>query len=219
MNKILSTILIILVPIVVVLLGVRLLLSPLFVQIEYRMPYFPDDPFGFTFEERLHWSNLSREYLLNNEDISFLEELEFDNGLPIYNERELRHMLDVKVVVRYAMITMYLGLATIFGVATWAFYTGRGGNFLAAIARGGWVTIGLIVFIVVMILISFNTFFVAFHRVFFEGDTWLFLYSDTLIRLFPEVFWRDAFLMIGGLALLIGLALALVLPRLTPRKE
>jgi uncharacterized membrane protein len=45
---------------------------------------------------------------------------------------------------------------------------------------------------------------------FFEGDTWLFLYSDTLIRLFPERFWLTAFIGIGaGTLLLAGLLLGL----------
>jgi len=57
---------------------------------------------------------------------------------------------------------------------------------------------------------SFSFLFVGFHRLFFEGDTWLFLYSDTLIRLFPERFWLTAFVGIGaGTVLLAGLLLGL----------
>jgi len=52
-------------------------------------------------------------------------------------------------------------------------------------------------------------FFVAFHEVFFDPGTWVFRYSDTLIRLFPERFWRDAFLAIAALSLVGGLAVAL----------
>ena len=37
-----------LVPVVLVLFGVGVLLSPLYIQVEYRMPYFPDDPYGFS---------------------------------------------------------------------------------------------------------------------------------------------------------------------------
>ncbi len=33
-----------------------------------------------------------------------------------------------------------------------------------------------------------------FHGLFFNGNTWLFAYSDTLIRLFPIRFWEDTFL-------------------------
>jgi uncharacterized membrane protein len=33
--------------------------------------------------------------------------------------------------------------------------------------------------------------------VFFSGDTWLFNFSDTLIRLYPPQFWFDAATIIG----------------------
>ena len=72
------------------------------------------------------------------------------------------------------------------------------------------VTIGLIV--VVGIAINpdvFWNFFAGFHHLFFTGDSWLFLYSDTLIRLFPIRFWEDAFLWAAVIALAGGVGLAL----------
>lgn len=214
MNKVISAILIVSVAVVTILVAVRIMLSPLFIQIEYRTPNFPADPYGFTFAERMHWADLSRQYLLNADDISFLGNLEFDDGTAIYNERELKHMLDVKIVVGYAMWVLYIGLGVLVGAGIWAIRNGQSDSYWNAISNGGWLTVAIIIFIVVMIFLSFNTFFVAFHRVFFEGDTWLFLHSDTLIRLFPERFWRDAFLMIGGFSLLVGLGLGWGLPKL-----
>ncbi|NIP41669.1 MAG: TIGR01906 family membrane protein, partial [Aliifodinibius sp.] len=166
---------------------------------------------------RMHWADISREYLLNDAEINFLGDLEFADGSPLYNERELKHMLDVKIVVGYTMIVFYLGLAIILGVGYWWIRTNRADQYLSALSKGGWFTVGLIVFVITMIIINFNVFFVAFHRVFFEGDTWLFNYSDTLIRLFPEVFWRDAFLMIGGLGLIIGAVVGWGAPKLHRR--
>jgi len=54
----------------------------------------------------------------------------------------------------------------------------------------------------------FWNFFAWFHSLFFEGDTWLFEYSDTLIRLFPIRFWQDAVIMMAVIALGGGAALA-----------
>jgi uncharacterized membrane protein len=58
------------------------------------------------------------------------------------------------------------------------------------------------------VLLSFNVLFVAFHNVFFQAGTWMFLFSDTLIRLFPERFWRDTFIAVGVLSGGAGLAIA-----------
>jgi integral membrane protein (TIGR01906 family) len=54
------------------------------------------------------------------------------------------------------------------------------------------------------LVVAFSLLFVGFHRIFFEGDSWLFLHSDTLIRLFPERFWRDTFIFVIGLTSLFA---------------
>jgi uncharacterized membrane protein len=61
--------------------------------------------------------------------------------------------------------------------------------------------------IVAFTLLAFGFFFIFFHEIFFKEGTWMFYYSDTLIRLFPERFWRDTFLMVGGLSGIGGLLL------------
>ena len=83
----LSWVVAILVPLVLILTSVRLLLTPAFVQLEYRTPNFPPDPYGFTQEDRLFWSKIALDYLQNDEGISFLEELQFEDGTAVYNAR------------------------------------------------------------------------------------------------------------------------------------
>ena len=78
---------------------------------------------------------------------------------------------------------------------------------LLGLREGARWTLGLMAAIMAGLIVSFSFLFVGFHRIFFEGETWLFLYSDSLIRLFPERFWRDAFLWIAGLTALMALAL------------
>ncbi len=53
------------------------------------------------------------------------------------------------------------------------------------------------IFLAIGLVIAFGVLFVGFHRIFFEGDTWLFSYSDTFIRLYPERFWRDTFALVA----------------------
>ncbi len=192
------------VPVILVLFAVGILLSPLYIQIEYRFPGFPEDSYGFSLEERLYWANITRKYLVENKDIQYLANQELDENTPLYNARELRHMFDVKVVVRSASIVfsgvlIYLGI-----VGYWSKKTGCLPSYKAAISWGGWLTIGIIITILFYLVFNFNSLFTNFHRVFFEGDTWLFRYSDTLIRLFPIRFWRDAFIWIGVMTLAAG---------------
>lgn len=211
MKKYLLWLVTIFVPVVLVLAAVRILLTPIFIQLEYRMPYFPDDSYGFSFEERLHWANISRVYMLNAEGIEFLGDQKLDQETPLYNERELKHMLDVKIVIRWAMGIMWFGLVYLIGMGYWAKKTDFLLEYRSSLSLGGWITVGLIVLILIYLAINFNSLFILFHRIFFEGETWLFNFSDSLIRLFPLEFWRDAFIWVGTLALLGGVGLGYLL--------
>jgi integral membrane protein (TIGR01906 family) len=196
-------------PLALTFLGLRLLLTPAFLQVEYRLPGFPEDPYGFSRQERLHWSRLALDYLLNDAGIDFLADLRFPDGSPLYNQRELVHMLDVKEVVRVVLPIGYGTWLALLGLGLWARRAGWWHLYLGGLQRGGWLTVVLVTGLAVVGLVSFWNFFTLFHQLFFEGDSWLFAYSDTLIRLFPLRFWQDAFLITGGLALVSGLALGL----------
>ncbi len=49
-SRIITWLTTILIPFALIMLGARLLMMPVFPEIEYRMPGFPDDPYGFTLE-------------------------------------------------------------------------------------------------------------------------------------------------------------------------
>lgn len=196
-----------LVPLALVFLGLRLLLTPVFLQVEYRMPGFPADDYGFTLEDRLRYAPLALDYLLNDAGPSFLGDLTFPDGTALFNAREVSHMLDVKNVVQPALAVGYGVWVVLLGLGVWARWGGWWPEYKSGLRRGGWLTVGLVVVIALGAAISFWQFFTIFHALFFEGDSWVFLYSDTLIRLFPLRFWQDAFLFAGIVVLGGGLAL------------
>lgn len=215
----LSWIVAILVPVVLILTSVRLLMTPAFVNLEYRTPNFPSDPYGFTQEDRLYWSEIALDYLLNDEGISYLENLQFEDGSQVYNARELKHMVDVKNVLQAALLVWYASLISIFLLGIWAYWGAWWDEYKHGLARGGWITVLLIAVTLVGVLIAFSVLFVFFHQVFFDSGTWVFRFSDTLIRLFPERFWRDTFIAIGMLSIAGGLALGLGFRRKTVDSE
>ncbi len=226
---ILSWLITLLVPVVLVLIGVRIMLSPIFIQIEYRMPHFPEDPYGFVSQERLHWADLSRKYILNREGIAYLAELQFPEGQQaagscedylhprdcgyLYNDRELHHMVDAKVIARYAIWFLWGSVLFLLGLGYWANKSDWWQAYKRAVSRGGWLTVGLIVLLLIYVAVNFNALFITFHEIFFASGTWVFKFSDSLIRLFPVVFWRDAFVWIGVIALVGGAALGYFLGR------
>ena len=212
----LSWLVTLLVPFALIGLGLRVLLSPLFLQIEYNMPYFPPDEYGFTKEDRLRWAPYALDYLVNDADISYLGDLTFDDGTPLYNERELSHMDDVKRVTQGALKAWYVSLVLLALLGVWAWFGGWWQDYRLGLMRGGWLIVGLAVAVGLIVVVGiainpnvFWDFFAGFHSLFFEGNSWLFLYSDTLIRLFPIRFWQDAFLLAAILALGGGIVLGL----------
>jgi integral membrane protein (TIGR01906 family) len=208
-SRILAWLIAIFVPFALTFLGLRLLLTPVFPQVEYRTPGFPADDYGFTLQDRLHWSTISIDYLVNNADISYLGNLTFPDGSPLFNERELSHMHDVKQVVKPVLWIGYTVWFLLLVLGLWAGFGGWWQEYLRGLRRGGWLTLALVVVLGGFAAISFWQFFTVFHELFFSGGSWLFLYSDTLIRLFPLPFWQDAFLFAGVLDVLGGLLLGL----------
>ena len=205
--RILSWVITLSIPVALVLTAVRLMMTPAFLHLEYGTPNFPEDFYGFTKADRLVWSKIAVEYLLNDKSISFLGDLKFPDGSPLYNERELGHMVDVKNTVKGALTVWYISLAALLGLGLWAWIGRWWQVYRGGVARGGLLTAGLVGLLIAFVLISFGVLFVAFHNIFFAAGTWLFEYSDTLIRLFPERFWRDIFIYVGLFSLATGLAL------------
>ncbi len=215
----LSWLIALILPVALVLSVVRLVINPWYLVFEYHTPGFPADPYGFTLQDRLNYGKLAVDYLINSSDISFLGDLIFPSGQQapepscqfmtdcthLYNDRELEHMLDVKNVVQGALRVLEISVLILALLAFWA-WTGRWSvDYMKGLQYGGMVTLIFIGVIILLVLTAFNYIFIIFHEIFFKAGTWTFLYSDTLIRLFPERFWQDTFLMVGGLSVAFGL--------------
>ncbi len=219
MKKTLSWLNIIILPAFIVLSVVKLIINPWYPQFEYRTPGFPADSYGFNQQERLKYAQITIEYIINSADISFLGDLRFPTGQQtpepscqfmtdcthLYNDRELEHMLDVKRVYRTATLVWEVSIAVLIILAIWSWRAKWLDVYLKSLVHGGLLTIVLLGLVVLSILTLFNYFFVIFHELFFKSGTWTFLYSDTLIRLYPERFFQDIFLLGGVLSLMIAL--------------
>lgn len=203
-------------PLLLVLLNARVFMSNIYLRWEYNRRNFPEDPYGFTTEERLEYGSQGLAYLFNNEGPEFLSGLTFADGSPLFNAREVSHMQDVKNVTRrlsrfgYGLIAGYLTCVVLLAVKP-----GTRPLLFSGLLVGSMLTVALIVLGLVVTATSFNWLFTQFHGLFFEGNTWIFPHSDTLIRLYPEQFWIDAFALVFGGALLQALILAVIMWRLT----
>ena len=213
-----SWLIVILVPFALVGVGVRILLTPAFLQFEYRLPNFPPDEYGFTTADRLNWGTYGITYLTNDAGISYLGSLKFADGTPVFNSRELSHMHDVKLVTQGLLRIWWgiLGAIILLGVLAWL--TKVWPAFVAGLRGGGRLTLLLAVVLGAIGTVGgtgsgevFWQFFADFHHLFFSGNSWIFSFSDTLIRLYPIRFWEDAVLYIGIITAVGAAILAFVI--------
>lgn len=128
---------------------------------------------------------------------------------PYYNQREIDHMVDVRVLyLNVIQIRNILALFAVFNLSALFIYKRK---LIVKELQFGltWVSIALgslLLIIGSFAVIDFDTFWTAFHKVFFSNDLWLLdPNTDRLINMVPEGFFIDLIVMIVthfGLALL-----------------
>ncbi len=213
LERVLGGAVIVSIPVVICVLSILVLVSPIFMNLEYRLPNFPEDQYGFSTEERLDFGNQTRRYLVTNDTLDDLRDLKFHSGEPIYVERELEHLEDVKIVLQGVFKVFWGAVAVLVLSGFYARLQNWWNGYILSMSKGGWLTAGLLGTILFLSIVSFRSLFTNLHLIFFEGNSWLFLYSDTLIRLFPIRFWQDVFLVFGFTTLAAGILLGWLLPQ------
>lgn len=195
LTNLLMLLLIIGIPPFLVLSNLYVFLTPNWLDFEYGKPGFPKaDRFNDT--DRRANAAASIEYVRGN--LSF----EKFKALGVYVDREIKHMVDVRELV--ARVTVFHAMdGLLLLIALIALARGSATRALAArgLLSGALLTLALFGALGLFAAIGFNIFFTAFHRVFFEGDTWLFNYSDSLIQFYPLPFWFDTAIALVGLTI------------------
>ena len=192
-------------PLVLLLSPLYLLVSPAFVRHEYRLSHIPASS-RFDFAERLAISDVLIGYLRGWNSIEDMTSLTTAAGEPALTQREINHMVDVNRVLGWFLAAQRLALGFSVLAGVWLLYDG-GVVQLGRQLRLAVVTAAAIIgVLVVASLVDFDFFFTVFHQVLFEAGTWTFWETDTLIQLYPLLFWADAVWKLGAV-ILVGLGL------------
>ena len=176
------------IPFLLVVGIIRLVANPWFIQVEYNRPGFPADVYGFTLEQRTPLAMAGLYSVVpEGAGLTLLEQARLPNGEPAFNAREIKHMQDVRVLMAkvfpLALIvgSVLIVLAIVFRKnPTYRDVVPHG------LRAGSILTLLLLAGLIAYILINFDAFFLQFHQLFFEGDSFAFRLDDTLIRLYPE---------------------------------
>jgi integral membrane protein (TIGR01906 family) len=191
------------VPALLVVTGLRVVAEDSVVRFELGRTGFPADPGGMTTSERTDLALVGLHSILPqyNQGLQLLREARLPSGQAAFGPRELRHMADVRARLADLYRFQLLALGVLAALAVLLAFT-RGGRTLVprALRVGALLTIGLAALVALLVLTSYDTFFTPFHRLFFAGNSWRFAETDTLRRLYPDVFWRDTAIAVGVLS-------------------
>ncbi len=200
------------IPFLLVVGTIRLVANPWFIQVEYNRPGFPEDAYGFTQEQRTPLAMAGLYSVVpEGAGLTLLEQARLPNGEPAFNAREIKHMQDVRVLMATVFpLALIIGSALIILAIVFSKSNAYHDVVAQGLRAGAILTLILLAGLIAYILINFDAFFLQFHQLFFEGDSFAFRFDDTLIRLYPEQLWNDAAILIGVLTGVMAVALIAV---------
>jgi len=144
-----------------------------------------------------------RRYFNNGETTFYYTVTEGGLQGPVFNARETRHMEDVKRLFQYVNLAQELSVVYVIAYVVGFFIWAREGNVrqlaaqaLTGLGAGALALGGVGIFAA----FGFGAAFDRFHRLFFRNDFWqLDPSTDHLVQMFPQGFWRDMTVLLGGM--------------------
>ncbi|MEX1022709.1 MAG: TIGR01906 family membrane protein [Dehalococcoidia bacterium] len=136
-----------------------------------------------------------------------------DDTVPLYNQREILHMRDVRDLFRLSFRVQEFAFVYIVAYVG-AVYLWSRERSMRRLAReavtGGALTVGLMGAAAAGVMLGFDTLFEQFHLLSFSNDFWqLNPATDRLVQMFPMGFWFDVTLAVGVLTVIEGGLVAL----------
>jgi integral membrane protein (TIGR01906 family) len=169
---------------------------------------------GIARSELVRASAELRAYFNNNADLFNTRVKQKDREVPLFNDREVRHLHDVKQLFGWVFhiqeIAFVYILAYVAGVFIWARERSLRALALHTLI-GGMLTIAIIAVLGAFAVTGFERAFERFHLIAFNNDLWRFdPRTDHLIQMFPEEFWFDVTMFTGLMTVTEAALLSLI---------
>ncbi len=184
---------IVLSPVVFIGLPVRAAFSEWFVEWEYSKEDFPEDPYGMDREYRLYLAKLGLRAVLSDEGMEEFKRAKLPDGRRAFNEREIKHMEDVKRLLDVFFPALYVSTAVFGGSLLILRSTDLVGK---ALLISSVITLFLLTSALLLSVTNYDLAFEIFHNLLFDPYSWRFRYSDTLLRIYPMKFWYDGTILV-----------------------
>jgi hypothetical protein len=188
---------------------VHVIAHPWFVRIELDRAGL--NPYGMPDTERRRLADAALDSILPFGGDKALRQARLPGGGEAFDPKERRHLHSVRGYLLGLYAIHAAGLVALAGLLAVPRTRRLARDGLAV---GAAWTLAVAAFVGVYVAVAPVSFLGGFHRVFFSGDSWRFADTETLRWLFPDAFWSDTALLLGGLVavqavVLLALTLAL----------
>lgn len=151
------------------------------------------------------------DYLAGRRDTPNVEARVRGRSGPLYGEREMLHLADVRELYALSWQVRNLQLIAAFCIAYLAYRSRRLKSVLRTYARTSALIVLGLLGLTGLAIVDFPRYFTWFHLISFDNDLWLLdPATENLINMFPEAFFAAAALRIGITAIVAFALLGLV---------
>ncbi len=188
---------VILSPLVFFGIPTRIAFNEWFIDWEYSKADFPKDRYGLPDDYRKYLAKLGLRAVLSDEGMEEFKRAKLPSGRRAFNEREIKHMEDVKNFLS-AFFPLVYG-ATFLSVLALLYLrdlplVGK------ALILASLFSLLLTTASAVFSLTNYKLAFELFHNYVFDPYSWRFKYTDTLLRIYPMKLWFDGTVFVVALA-------------------
>ena len=125
---------------------------------------------------------------------------------PVYNQKELIHLEDVRKIIDIFKMLEILSLIVFLATGLTMFFKFGVSRLLKGLQAGAVVTVVFLGSVMLWALIDFNSIFYFFHILSFSNDLWLLdPATDYLIMMFPEGFFFDSAILIAATIIAVAI--------------
>ena len=137
------------------------------------------------------------------------ETFELKGSIKFFNETEIRHLDDVRILLKKLLTVFYVSIA-LFALLTILLIEKRLKLFLKNISLSALISSAVLIFLFILLYFLGNNFwalFDRFHYIFFPQGNWAFPEGSLIITIFPFGFFYDFFFKLVTVSLVIAVVL------------
>jgi integral membrane protein (TIGR01906 family) len=165
---------------------------------------------GIPESELLRANREIRPYLVNSDTPPLAPQVKNNGGetISLFSAKEISHMADVRTLVQAMFLVQLISVALVLTLATALIVLWPARVFAAATLFGGLLMTSVIGAVGALAVVGFDGAWDQFHEIAFSNNLWqLNPATDHLIQMYPEAFWQDISMALGGFLLMQALGL------------